>query len=376
VISAEARILVATDTLADGELVSDLLRHEFDSVFISTAERRIAADFDQHKPDVLVLAFKELERAERYYLGLYRQSAIVHTLSHRTLVLCSMDDVGRAFELCRKGYFDDYVLFWPMVYDAHRLSMSVLLARRALAGGRMAVPKELEAAHARTAGERDLPHSPNLAAAPDPLEIDAAAPRPAEATPGDVIENFDDLLRGPRQDRTVEGPDPQSAPTQPQARGGARPTVPVQASPVGRKGASAPQPESPKPLKAVVRHLLPLVLVVDDDEFQCKLLARLLASDRYELAFAHSAAEALGAVRKRRPDLILMDVLLPDLDGVEITRRLKSQSEYATVPIVMITGQSAREVVAASLQAGAVDFVVKPFEREILLRKVEKYLGV
>ncbi len=65
-----------------------------------------------------------------------------------------------------------------------------------------------------------------------------------------------------------------------------------------------------------------------------------------------------------------------DLDGVEITRRLKSQSEYATVPIVMITGQSAREVVAASLQAGAVDFVVKPFEREILLRKVEKYLGV
>lgn len=73
-IGAEPRILVATDTLADGELVSNLLRDEFDSIFISTAERRIAADFDEHKPDVLVLAFKELERAERYYLGLYRQS--------------------------------------------------------------------------------------------------------------------------------------------------------------------------------------------------------------------------------------------------------------------------------------------------------------
>lgn len=272
----------------------------------------------------------------------------MHTLAHRTLVLCSKDDVGRAYELCRKGYFDDYVLFWPMVYDAHRLSMSVLLARRALAGGRMAVPKALETAHAGFAAERE-----------------AAVPQRHESAPGDVIENFDDLLRDPRLDGTIDRREHQPAPT-----------VPVQEPPGDRNETSARHPESPKPLRAIAEHLLPLVLVVDDDEFQCKLLTRLLVSDRYEVAFAHSAAEALAAVRKRRPDLILMDVLLPDLDGVEITRRLKSQSQYAAVPVVMITGQSAREVVAASLQAGAIDFVVKPFKREILLEKVEKYLRI
>lgn len=56
---------------------------------------------------MVVLAFTALERAERYTLGLYRHSAIVHTLSHRCVVLCDKDTVHRAFELCRKEYFDD-----------------------------------------------------------------------------------------------------------------------------------------------------------------------------------------------------------------------------------------------------------------------------
>lgn len=372
-ISAEARILVATDTLADGELVADLLRDDFGSVFISTAEARIAADFDQHRPDVLVLAFKELERAERYYLGLYRHSPIVHTHSHRTLVLCSQDDVRRAYALCRKGYFDDYVLFWPMVHDPHRLSMSVLLARRALEAGRAAAPKTRLAVDARPDGECELPPGQGIV---DPPEIGPSPQRPAAPATGEMIENFAEPLRDPSLDGTVEGRDIRFAQTAPRVREGGKPTTPAHESSVDRNRKPAPDPESPKTLKSRVEKLRPLVLVVDDDEFQCSLLAKLLASARYELAFAHSASEAFTALHKRRPDLILMDVLLPDLDGVEMTRRLKRQSPYAAVPIVMITGQSAREVVAASLQAGAVDFVVKPFEREILLEKVEKYLGV
>ena len=124
----QTRVLVAGDIVSDVAMVAELLQDEFDNVHTSVDEGRIAADFEAQRPDVLVLAFNGLERAERYYLGLFRHSRLIHEHPHRTLILCNKDDVRRAYELCRKEYFDDYVLFWPMVHDAHRLCMSVLLA--------------------------------------------------------------------------------------------------------------------------------------------------------------------------------------------------------------------------------------------------------
>jgi len=70
-----------------------------------------------------------------------------------------------------------------------------------------------------------------------------------------------------------------------------------------------------------------------------------------------------------------MDVALPDLDGVEITRRLKASPKMAAIPVVMITGHSERQILAASLKAGAVDFLVKPFDRELLLQKLTRHLA-
>ena len=84
----------------------------------------------------------------------------------------------------------------------------------------------------------------------------------------------------------------------------------------------------------------------------------------------------MTVLRKRRPDLILMDVQMPDIDGVELTRRLKASEAYAGIPVIMLTGQSEKEVIVDSLGAGAIDFVVKPFDRDTLLKKVAHHLGV
>ena len=113
---------------------------------------------------------------------------------------------------------------------------------------------------------------------------------------------------------------------------------------------------------------------MDDDQFQCKLLERMLGNADYGAVVAHSGAEALALLRRQQPDMILMDVALPDLNGVEITRRLKSSPRTAATPIVMITGHSERQVLQASLKAGAVDFLVKPFDREVLLNKIARHL--
>lgn len=118
----------------------------------------------------------------------------------------------------------------------------------------------------------------------------------------------------------------------------------------------------------------PTLLVVDDDPFQHHLVARLL-QDRYQLVFANSGIEALNALRKLPPDQILMDLQMPDMDGLEATRRIKGLARFAGVPVIMITGNSAEEVVKDSLLAGAMDFIVKPLARELLLEKIAKGLA-
>ena len=91
-----------------------------------------------------------LEKAEQYYLGLYRLSTLVHTLAHRTLILCNKDDLRRVYELCHKEYFDDYILFWPLTHDAPRLPMAIHHALRQLAAGGAGAPTVAEfAAQAR-----------------------------------------------------------------------------------------------------------------------------------------------------------------------------------------------------------------------------------
>ncbi|MBN8441225.1 MAG: response regulator [Thauera sp.] len=382
----QTRVLVAGDIASDVAMVAELMQDEFDNVFTSVEEGRIAADFEAHRPDVLVLAFNGLERAERYYLGLFRHSRLIHEHPHRTLILCNKEDVRRAFELCRKEYFDDYILFWPMVHDAHRLVMSVLLASRALVASAAAAPLAEIAAHARKVGELEERLDRSLADGAARIGDARASLQRAEEGVAAAMGGLSEKLLETGLDGAVEVRDAGRAGAElarvhreqiaPPVHEAAQAMIPLQDWVGSVKHEVAPQMESVRSLASAVQHLRPLVLAVDDDEFQCKLLGRLLASDKYELVFAHSAAEALGAIRRRRPDLILMDVNLPDVDGVQVTRRIKAVPQYAAIPVVMITGQSERNVVAASLQAGAIDFVVKPFEADMLRAKVAKYISL
>jgi len=112
-----------------------------------------------------------------------------------------------------------------------------------------------------------------------------------------------------------------------------------------------------------------------DDKFQHKIIGKLLESENYHLIFANDGFEALSILRKTRPDLILMDVMMPNMDGVATTRRLKDVPQFAKTPVIMVTGKSEGKVVVDSLKAGAVDFVVKPFDRATLIAKIARALG-
>jgi CheY-like chemotaxis protein len=122
-------------------------------------------------------------------------------------------------------------------------------------------------------------------------------------------------------------------------------------------------------------HIRPTVLVVDDEEIQRKIIGTILGVKNYHLIFAANGIQALGVLRKAKPDIILMDVMMPDMDGIEATRRLRRVGLFIKTPVIMITGNSEEKIVINCLKAGATDFVVKPFERTTLIAKITRALN-
>ncbi len=119
----------------------------------------------------------------------------------------------------------------------------------------------------------------------------------------------------------------------------------------------------------------PLILVVDDDDFQHRVVEKILGQDQYQLVFASGGEEALRFLAVAHVDLILMDVQMPGLGGLEALRRLKLLPRLVQVPVLMISGDTDSKIVAQCLQEGATDFVVKPFDRVILPAKVALLSG-
>lgn len=113
------------------------------------------------------------------------------------------------------------------------------------------------------------------------------------------------------------------------------------------------------------------VLVVDDDEALAEMIGIVLRNDDYDPVFCHDGAAALEAFRSSRPDLVLLDLMLPGMDGIEICRLIRSESD---VPIIMLTAKSDTADVVRGLEAGADDYVPKPFKPAELVARVRARL--
>ena len=116
------------------------------------------------------------------------------------------------------------------------------------------------------------------------------------------------------------------------------------------------------------------ILVADDDEGTRQLLASILGREGYQLVQAQDGEEALAAAYTHRPDLILTDIQMPRVSGIELTRRLRSDASMATVPIILVSGLHETTDKVAGLDAGATDFVTKPFDRAELWARVRAAL--
>ena len=117
-----------------------------------------------------------------------------------------------------------------------------------------------------------------------------------------------------------------------------------------------------------------LVLVVDDHPHNLQMMGQILMEKSYHPAFAQNGADALDFVTKRQPDLILLDIMMPDIDGFEVCKQLKQNSITADIPVIFLTAKTETHEVIEGLELGAVDYVTKPFNVKELMTRVNTHL--
>lgn len=310
-VNSADKIMLASNSQAMIDTIKALLKDEFRhlDVCVHFNAEVVAQAFRKSQSDVLVLAFEELESAIRVREVISRVWQTSDKPFH-AIVLCKKDTAAKAYQLSKQRYFYDYVVFWPLGYDPYRLIMSVHQAMDDLGYNAdiQSQRLELETRRQRVKAVSRLVEQ---------LLTDQKA-RKAE---------LETTLRTALNKLTL-------------------PTMIHQ------------NPVKDKPLQ---------VLVVDDDEFQCRLLQKILEEAHYQVFIALSGEDALSQLEQLKPDFILLDVIMPNISGVETLRQLKNNPELADIPVIMISGNKEKEIVLDCIMLGATNYIVKPVNKEVLL---------
>ena len=118
------------------------------------------------------------------------------------------------------------------------------------------------------------------------------------------------------------------------------------------------------------------ILIVDDTPKNIQLLGTILKNAGYKVNVATNGLQALSVLEKLKPDLILLDVMMPDLDGYETCKRIKEINHLKDIPIIFLTAKTQTEDIVKGFELGAVDYIVKPFNALELLARVKTHLSL
>jgi two-component system sensor histidine kinase/response regulator len=120
----------------------------------------------------------------------------------------------------------------------------------------------------------------------------------------------------------------------------------------------------------------PMILVVDDQEANLRVVGTVLTQAGFEVVPATSGAQALKRLEARMPDLVLLDLLMPDMNGIETCRRIKADSRFTDLPVIFLSAADDSQHVVQALESGGVDYITKPFNKSELLTRVRTHVSL
>ncbi len=119
---------------------------------------------------------------------------------------------------------------------------------------------------------------------------------------------------------------------------------------------------------------MPYIMAVDDDLEVLETLGRVLERELYDVSLASSAHEALELLENRTPDILILDIMMPGMDGIAMCRKLRNDSRFMALPILFLTAKGSTDDIVDGLDAGADDYVIKPFELAELRARIHALL--
>ncbi|MDO8489314.1 MAG: response regulator [Candidatus Omnitrophota bacterium] len=121
-------------------------------------------------------------------------------------------------------------------------------------------------------------------------------------------------------------------------------------------------------------NVINIILLIDDELDLVEVTRMRLEKSGYKVLTAPNAGEALELLQNNLPDLILLDLLLPDIRGEEVCKKLKSDDRLKNIPVILFTA-SVSDIPKVAKEIGADDYIAKPFDPEVLLRKIKRFIG-
>lgn len=119
---------------------------------------------------------------------------------------------------------------------------------------------------------------------------------------------------------------------------------------------------------------MPRVLIVEDDPLIARIVEIKLENRGYQVIRASDGQEGLEAIRQHKPDVVLLDVMMPVMDGYQVLRILRGEAEFTSLPVIMLTAKGQERDIMSGLKEGATDYIVKPFSPSEVVERVEKVL--
>lgn len=118
------------------------------------------------------------------------------------------------------------------------------------------------------------------------------------------------------------------------------------------------------------------ILLIDDSIQNLKLLGNMLRDKKYQIALAKNGIEGLKLAQKLLPDLILLDIMMPELDGFEVCKKIKEDAQTRDIPVIFLTAKTSNEDLVRGFQIGGVDYITKPFNKEELFMRIQTHLDL
>ncbi|MBN1413356.1 MAG: diguanylate cyclase [Spirochaetales bacterium] len=117
-----------------------------------------------------------------------------------------------------------------------------------------------------------------------------------------------------------------------------------------------------------------LILIVDDNPNNLQLLGSMLRENEFSVAVAQNGVQALEYVKKKKPDLILLDIMMPEIDGYEVCLKLKEDIQTERIPVIFLTAKSDPENIIRGFDVGGVDYITKPFIKKVVLARINVHI--